>query len=321
MKKIAGEILFKMYRNHSGLTDMLSTTFKKKKRDVLMVFTDGLYFRYGGGESYVHIESIQDMYRNDNLDPNDTFFQIYFDRNGDSRLMNISSNDFKNLLENMVILQEDYWHIPKPKYPPTIKWFVATCAVLKISFDINPTMFGYPYESDHFIENDRKILSSTWDANNKEELIETLESLLSCPTLDIHKNYYENKPESQQSPTAKALKKDILKNLEKSSYAWDYQRVIYLSQLGYSAKYLSAEEALNWSLKSAKKLQSLYSSWDDYYKHYILGYSFWSDALPTTKGTEAYNRDQIYKISKAKKSPLWQIPWKTELKEEWEDFR
>jgi hypothetical protein len=58
--------------------------------------------------------------------------------------------------------------------------------------------------------------------------------------------------------------------------AWDLGRIIALCKWGYACEYLEEEEAWEKVMYYAKKIQPLYTSWEEYGMDYCAGRIFWA---------------------------------------------
>lgn len=73
---------------------------------------------------------------------------------------------------------------------------------------------------------------------------------------------------------------------ERCFRAWDWQRLSFISSLGYLCEWLSYEESLSWCLRAGQKLQALFRSWDQFMRCYLLGYCFWAREDPADGDSE-----------------------------------
>jgi ankyrin repeat protein len=90
--------------------------------------------------------------------------------------------------------------------------------------------------------------------------------------------------------------------------AWDQGRLIYVTRLSCTAKYLSTEECLSYIMTAAQTLQKTYTSWHEMAEHYMLGHKFWSPQVNDT-----YLKDTVRWLEEDRASPWQKLSWKTDL--------
>ncbi len=100
---------------------------------------------------------------------------------------------------------------------------------------------------------------------------------------------------------------------ENSMVAWDLSRLISLARWGVHVGYLSEEEAWEWIMPAAQKIQRAFDSWQEVGEDYLFGRSFWS-SKETRQSGDRYRRC-VYWLLHEPGSP-WRISdWNLDLKE------
>ena len=99
--------------------------------------------------------------------------------------------------------------------------------------------------------------------------------------------------------------------------AWDYCRALQLLGWYYVAGFYTEEETLDQSLEVAKKLQTLYTSWDEMCESYLAGYNYWSVDDPNDPSSATATRRAIYEELKSSKENPYTLDWNTPLEKTW----
>jgi Protein of unknown function (DUF1266) len=100
---------------------------------------------------------------------------------------------------------------------------------------------------------------------------------------------------------------------KKSLMGWDYCRLIMLCRWGYTAGYISEEEAWGTIMPFAGKLQNVFETWGDLGRNYIIGRQFWSYQFTKENGY-LYN-EAFVRMLEMRSSPWNKYPWKMNLTE------
>ncbi len=98
---------------------------------------------------------------------------------------------------------------------------------------------------------------------------------------------------------------------DKSLMGFDLMRVISLARWGAGAEYLTEDEAWNWIMPTAQKLQQAYTSWKDLGDSYVIGRQFWSHSETLRNGH--YNNQAVYWLAQNEHSPWKILDWKLDL--------
>lgn len=169
-------------------------------------------------------------------------------------------------------------------------WAMATLLIYTESREGSVNFLGgFPFK-----KNEMKFwvddLAKWWHINGKNELLEQLDWLESTG----------DRPKS-----------------DKNIAAWDFCRHISLCGEGYLAGYFTAEEAWQYIMPVAKKMQSEFSSWEEMADSYLEGYWQWSESSEGLKEREAIKNDLLKNyspglytlLSKHKNSAWVELAW------------
>lgn len=174
-----------------------------------------------------------------------------------------------------------------------IYWQNAVYAVLTYINSENHNIVGGIKTNKKEAKNMQKRLLRWWNVNNREELINMIESLKGDGhnkqfvdiALDFQIPKYIHKQDfiEQELIYAKEGAEDIVlfvydtwqkerKDKDEPIIAWDLGRAIYLCHAGYVSNYFGYEEALDMALELSLVLQSKFESWDEMFESYLDGY-------------------------------------------------
>lgn len=92
--------------------------------------------------------------------------------------------------------------------------------------------------------------------------------------------------------------------------AWDYCHALNLLSFYYLADYYTQEEALDYSLEIALRLQPLYDSWDDMIEGYLRGYEYWS-------AQDSQERREIYESLLEEEDNPYAVNYHAVLEKSW----
>jgi hypothetical protein len=142
----------------------------------------------------------------------------------------------------------------------------------------------------------KQILRESWNIHNRYELLMTLEAT----EYDGHaQSLAAVKKEIGENPDALtagrfggfrsggrylryvAANWNIYR--DRTILAWDWGRCVSLCRWGYGSGYLSEEEAWEKIMYYARKIQPLYTSWEDYGFDYFMGRVFWASGFGEEK--------------------------------------
>ncbi len=93
-----------------------------------------------------------------------------------------------------------------------------------------------------------------------------------------------------------------------SLMAWDFGRLASLIGWGRIAEFLEPEDAWRRILAASRRIQSTYESWDEFGRHYFLGYEFW-------QGTADEDAREVCEfLLRDLRSPWFRVPWDEDLR-------
>jgi hypothetical protein len=140
----------------------------------------------------------------------------------------------------------------------------------------------------------KSTLSKYWEVNSKADLETDLNWLLDeghqaqyaflrkildengGATADVEKIDLKKYDLDKASVLALAFIKANYNDFSKAGIkAWDYARYVNNICIGYQAGYLTRDEATAWLKKVSLAAQQNYTSWQAYYKDFLLGRAFW----------------------------------------------
>lgn len=226
--------------------------------------------------------------------------------------------------------------VPEPVVlSDTLCWFNATYAVITNlnGGDLN-VVAGY--EPGDMIEQlEQSLLERDWGVTDRASLDETIDWVLTeghnAEALSILTGIGADGMSREQLAAAmdsgefeEGEKFMLLAAYDaKAAYGenaiagWDLSRAMSLMGWGYLAGYYTYEEAMDMSLETAKAIQQTFSSWDDFFNSYFLGYSYWSEQSLEDPASQAHERRQVYEELKSDPNGVFRVDWNTELSKDW----
>ncbi len=300
--------------------------FLGKKQDKFIAYENGLEIRIDNEVTIIKKENIFHMYRKFNtLEESDTLsLEIIFQNNCSGFTTTLPEDTFPNLIERMEEVSKNVWRKNNDEFPTSVKWFLSIISNFLIIMERPYDYFGTPCQEKQEVENDREILVDDWGIRRKSDLIEACEKRFEFPLIEQAKKCYGFWEEEdyvyneEDVPYEREIIRDaIISDFDKTIKGYEMYRVILLAYLGFTSRFFTYEEALDWCLRAGEELQKLYISWDDYYENYMLGYCFWRCEDVNLEYTHANMRKVIFEEVRKFKTHPWQIDWNTELKKEW----
>ncbi len=293
--------------------------FLKKWPYQFNAYENGIYYKLNEVERYIHHKDIIHIFRKDNVNNKATWRNLvfFYYLNGERKGSQLSDETFPNIIEKVEELYKNEWKKYSRNYPESVKWFTSVIANYLIVVESPFDVFGAVNDDEDYKEDCVNALKNHWDIHNKSDLIEMCEIMFSCPNVEVAKEFYETVNEDEMNSGRLKVRSAIMVDYERTIKAYDVYRVIILAYLGYTAKYFTFNEAMDWCLKAGKELQKTYKSWDDLHDNYILGYSFWSQEDADVIGTNANQRKRAYEETKKYPTHPWQISWNMALRKEW----
>jgi hypothetical protein len=297
----------------------------RKLTNRVTFFEDAIKFEINGECDMVALEDVFDIYIQEPVTEEIEYrtTNINFFDEGEEMSFELDDYNFKDISYQIEKLLDNNWynlapwHRQKKETPDTVKWFNACNAIVYTSSGVDIEIFGGTFITPESIVSQKKVLYDSWEINGPRELMAILPSLYQGRAVADYREEIENLARLERD------RREFIVSIDKTCgeqgiWAWDLQRLILLSSLGYICGYIRYETALECCLAAGEKLQSLFSSWDDFAQSYIMGYSYWSDEDPDDEDEEAYERRQIYeKLKKLPHGPF-HLAWNYPLTREWE---
>lgn len=187
-------------------------------------------------------------------------------------------------------------------------------------------------------KNMQKRLLKWWGVNNRQELLDMIESLkeglhnehfvqhaidFQMPKYIHREDFIENELQYAKEGSEELVlfiydvwQKDR-KSKDEPIIGWDLGRAIYLCHAGYVADYFEYTEALDMALEICLTLQSKFNSWDEFFESYLDGCQYWSGEFVSDEDTNVFRRTQIFKKLKEIEDSPYDLDWNLELKRVW----
>lgn len=271
-----------------------------KKANEITVYADCIEFVLDGEEEVVYKEDIINIYIREPLTPDATIrttiiehYEILDDEDDDDdddeeerdeENYCIEDDRFPGFSYLMEKALEKEWYFIKERkrMTDTERWINTANAVFLVTDDCDLETWGGMPVTPEGAEMKAEMLESSWSIENESDTDNMVKSLLNFRT--------------------------GVKGLE----GWDLQRAIHVSCSAYICGYYTKEKAFAYAFEAAKKLQQVFSSWDEYMKSYLDGYCYWSGENINDSNSEVYNRQQIYlNLQKLDSNPFkmdWNLP-------------
>ncbi|KZX13088.1 DUF1266 domain-containing protein [Methanobrevibacter curvatus] len=292
----------------------------KNLRSFVAVYNNKITIELDGETDIYSSEEIFDIYIKEPIveDVGSKTTVIEFYEEGEQGFYELEDDTFPGLATQMEKALTHQWVyiLEKCEYPETVKWFNACNAILNIATEQNPIIFGGADKNPDTMNAQRKILFDTWQINTANDLVYWLSMLLNGRSVEQYEDVLEN-GNCLDVDTGELFERIEHAGSSHCLWAWDLQRLINLAALGYLCDYLTWEDALDHCLEAGLKLQTLYSSWDEFVDCYLLGYCYWAEENPDDESGEGFMRRQIYDYYKKLKSNPWKIQWNHKLSREW----
>ncbi|MDR3070331.1 MAG: DUF1266 domain-containing protein [Propionibacteriaceae bacterium] len=273
--------------------------------NAVVIELDGVRDRYEAGDIY-------DIFVKEPVveDVTSRTVELDFVEEGDANFYELEEETFPGLAALVEqSLTREWSHILRQwDYPVTVNWFLACCAVVQISSERNWRIFGSP-PLEARVTDDRRVLYESWGFHNGRDLVKMLPKLLAGRAVKKWRKQQGFDPETVLTGEDSAV--------ERRLWAWDLQRLIWLANLGLACQYLTKDEAFEWCLHAAAKLQPLFSGWDEFMDAYLRSYAEWADEDLTDPNSEAFCRAQIYQHYTRLPVHPWQVSWDQPLARQW----
>ncbi len=271
-------------------------------RNSCEAYSDGLKLVVDGEKHTISLNQINGVYRRENVIRQLYCKTICIAYNKDKMVM-LHDNVFVGVTEAFNKIMQNEWKNVYKHNSDTIKWINACTTIFALESHFDYNLFGHIEKSFLIRFGRRVMLKKSWNVKNRKDTINTLNGLLDSRAIDELNNADNNDV--------------VYKNRMKALCAWDLQRVMLVGGFAYLAGYLTFEEALDFSLDACKKIQNIFSDWEDYNNNYLVGHMLWSGVNVTSVDQVQSDRKLVYEdIMKDEITP-WDIPWNTNLTREW----
>lgn len=209
------------------------------------------------------------------------------------------------------------------------EWALGCAAVLTERNHDDHTLLGGCHPSEGNKADKKRLLSSAWGINSREEFFATLKWIDEgghrsdfeeggCLMALLSERQYQALLKQQSDPEVcnkLRVARRYYKQLgRKSLYGWDYSRAICLCRWAYIAGYIDEKEAWERIMSMAALLQEKFDSWEDLGRNYLIGRQFWS--LEETQEDGWCFEDAVQRLLDMKSSPWNRYSWKMKLKDD-----
>lgn len=174
--------------------------------------------------------------------------------------------------------------------------------VFKYNCDVLAT-FG-SLDNPEIVRDD--ILKKWWNIKNEQDLRHTLDWLEQEGHSEIYRQALKGKATEFQKFFIKEYG-NTLKDVDLT--AWDLGRYASLIRWGHHAGYITESEVWTYLNRTSRKLQSSYTSWEQFAEHYVLGRYFWN-GKPKEEQELHFALEFLLENDK---SPWKEIDWHTPL--------
>lgn len=193
-------------------------------------------------------------------------------------------------------------------------WALPMGAMLAKINDGHPDRFGIYARNSSTVERCASVLSSgTWNLPDRESLVYGVFSMTfyghDSTFREMLADVKQRTPEeraaiSAASPAWPAYMWEYTEYVdekwgERGIMAWDLFRMSDLVQWGYTAGYVTYEEALALLTPAASILAENFSSWDEAYENYLDGYNWWARNDVLNQDIWQTERGKLYQEMKA----------------------
>lgn len=168
-------------------------------------------------------------------------------------------------------------------------------------------------------EEEREKMARSWKIHNAAELkaaaVKCTNGQMCNPSWIAMREAYKKNPayfkgQKKSSSEVQLIQKYGDKFGDRGILAYELGRVISSCRWGYTAGYLTEEEAFAIMLPAAVRIQKLYKSWDDYVESYFVGRRFWNSQIYDDDPGRTIRVQHLLTVDP---NGLHKIPWNTKL--------
>ncbi len=153
-----------------------------------------------------------------------------------------------------------------------------------------PIFFGMYERTAESVKGTRDGLATNWGVTGREDIIPLIQRM----TPHGHNDSFQEAAEITNGLTDQEFAALVASSGETDRYmwlytkeiserwgekgilAWDLSRMSSMAQWGYTAGYLTYEDALELVEPAARMAQETFSDWDEFYLNYLDGYNWWA---------------------------------------------
>ncbi len=176
----------------------------------------------------------------------------------------------------------------------------------------------------------RSMMNEWWGITDRQSALETLDWLKREGQRTEYNNVYDvlvvgniTDCKSLQDVDQRLCRDSDIKDIhdiakqvhdlagDKTLIAWDFARLINVARWCYSMGWINEEEAWTYIVPAAIKIQSTYSSFEEFGRHYIYGRAYWMRDLNANKQQENILK---FLINEKNSTPWTTMSWQTDLK-------
>jgi hypothetical protein len=204
-------------------------------------------------------------------------------------------------------------------------WALAASALItELNHEGHDTLAGVAVNA-HSQQCTRTSLMKWWDIHSREDLLRSLQWLedgghrKDFSHVGEHVSQIDEQQfkqivahlDPQTAHSFEVARRYYTQLGNTSLIGWDYARYISLCRWGYTAGFLSEDEAWARILPAARILQGSFGSWRELGDNYLIGRQFWSLQQTRIDGEAMHAADQ--RLLDNPSSPWNRIPWPLDL--------
>ncbi|GLC81789.1 DUF1266 domain-containing protein [Lacrimispora brassicae] len=214
-----------------------------------------------------------------------------------------------------------------PILSPTFRFVNGTFAIVTIMNSGHYKIFAGQFKNSNSKTVSKQLLKNYWDITNKENGLETVEALVEGMHSTDYLAMIEANSTNELSQTTDRKDESNSQTLyeaykdfgEKAILGWDLSRANEILSRLYLSDYIDKDTYIDKTIVVSKRIQSAFSSWDDFIKSYMYGYQYWSHDNPKVDSKKPKNYQQRERVINLMKndlnSPL-HLDWNTPLKKD-----
>lgn len=210
-----------------------------------------------------------------------------------------------------------------------LHWGYSVGAILSKCNDQDIELLGGTVRNDRTAKGMKESLEEWWGIENRQDMLEMIKKLKN----GLHNRIFmdtkrkvdtlndeEFQAEVDSFPQLN-FKRDlqIVKKYSKEVgqvgiLGWDLSRLINITGWGYIAGYLDYDEANDIIMDTARVVQKKFSSWEEIWKNYLIGFEYWSgDSLEDSSSHIAMRYDIYNDLLDDEDGPCNTLKWNLNL--------